>query len=221
MSDFVLSIFTSAATGALLSAAVAWLFRAWISERLKGAIQYEYNQKLESYKSEIQAQSAIEMERIRSQLSIAAAERQVQFAGLHQKRSKVIAEAYDLLVNARRECEAFTSYIVVVGGRPLSEAHWNGLSAVQKFARYIDSNRVYFPFELCIPLDQLSARMLVEMHAPITLVRYPEENLPLHIGQQREEAIARVREYFEKEFPAARGALEREFRRLLGDRPHE
>lgn len=221
MSDFILSTLFSAGSGGLLIAIAAWLSKSWISERLKADIQHVYNQKLETYKNELQAQSALEMERMRSQLSITATERQVQFAGLHQKRSKVIAEVYDLLVKANRECAAFTSYVIVVGHRPLSEIHWNALSAVQSFVRHIDSNRVYFPFELCIPLDQLSTRMLVEIHAPMALVRYPDENLPPHIVHQREEAIAVVREYFDNEFPAARGALEYEFRKLLGDRPSE
>lgn len=217
MYDFLINTLASATAGGALIALLAWISKSWISERLKADIQHIYNQKLESHKNELQAQSALSMERMRSQLSIAATERQVQFAGLHQKRSTVIAAAYDLLVTAHRECASFTSYIVVSGGRPLSESHWNGLSAVQKFARYIDSNRVYFPAALCKPLEHLSGRMLVEMHAPMTLVRYADDNLPVHVAQQREEAIDRVRQYFDQEFPSARAALEHEFRKLLGD----
>jgi hypothetical protein len=47
--DTFMTIATSGVTGALL----VWLFRNWISERLKQSIQHEYSQKLENHKAEL------------------------------------------------------------------------------------------------------------------------------------------------------------------------
>jgi hypothetical protein len=48
-------------------------------------------------KSKLKSESDVEVERLRSQLSIAAAERQFRFSKLHEKRADAIAEVYALL----------------------------------------------------------------------------------------------------------------------------
>src|ERR1035441_1672065 len=45
MSDFAKSILASAGFSAVFSGAIIWLFKSWISERLKNAIAHEYEQK--------------------------------------------------------------------------------------------------------------------------------------------------------------------------------
>ncbi|MCO2622877.1 hypothetical protein [Pseudomonas aeruginosa] len=47
------SIVASIVSGAVGAAAISWLLRTWIAERLKQSISYEYFQKLESYKTEL------------------------------------------------------------------------------------------------------------------------------------------------------------------------
>ena len=51
--DIIISVISSAAGGGL----VVWLFRTWISTRIKTAIQYEYDQKLETHKARIKTES--------------------------------------------------------------------------------------------------------------------------------------------------------------------
>jgi hypothetical protein len=48
---FIFESITSAATGGILIAALAWIFRSWITERLKNAIKHEYDRDLESYRA--------------------------------------------------------------------------------------------------------------------------------------------------------------------------
>ncbi|MBN1274237.1 MAG: hypothetical protein JXB26_18395 [Candidatus Aminicenantes bacterium] len=47
--ETILSVLSGGASGALL----VWILRKWISERLKQSIRYEYSQKLESHKAEL------------------------------------------------------------------------------------------------------------------------------------------------------------------------
>jgi len=47
------NILVSVVSGATGAAAVSWFLRTWIAERLKQSISYEYSQKLESYKTEL------------------------------------------------------------------------------------------------------------------------------------------------------------------------
>jgi hypothetical protein len=65
-----------------------------LSERLKNAIKHEYDVRLESHKAVLQAESGAEIERLRAELSIAAAQRNVTFSKLHERRLAVIAATY-------------------------------------------------------------------------------------------------------------------------------
>lgn len=49
------NIFLSMLSGATAAAAISWILRTWLAERLKQSISYEYSQKLESYKTELNA----------------------------------------------------------------------------------------------------------------------------------------------------------------------
>jgi phosphate/sulfate permease len=98
--EFVVSLIASAGISAAMAGFVVWLTKSWISERLKSSIKHEYDEKIETHKAQLKAQSDLEAERLRSQLNIASIEHEVKFAGLHNKRAEVIAELYSLLVQA-------------------------------------------------------------------------------------------------------------------------
>jgi hypothetical protein len=57
--QIVLTIIASLIASGTLTGALIWLTREWISARLKSSIQHEYNQKLETYKAQLQAQNEI------------------------------------------------------------------------------------------------------------------------------------------------------------------
>lgn len=50
MSEFVASVLSTTAVSGVLLAALAWILRSWIGERLKNAIRHEYDRGIESYK---------------------------------------------------------------------------------------------------------------------------------------------------------------------------
>ena len=49
-------VIVSAASGAAVSGLLLWLVKEWLSTRLKGSIQHEYNQKLETYKADVKTE---------------------------------------------------------------------------------------------------------------------------------------------------------------------
>jgi short subunit dehydrogenase-like uncharacterized protein len=95
--NFVAQVLASATVSTALSAILVWLTKTWISGRLRGSIKSESDQRLEAHKAQRKAQSDIEIEKLRSQLSISATEHQVRFANLHEKRAEVITTTYSLL----------------------------------------------------------------------------------------------------------------------------
>jgi hypothetical protein len=97
MENFLAQVLTSVTISTTLSAILVWLTKTWISERLRSSVKSEYDQKLETHKAQLKAQFDVEVEKLRSQLSISATEHQVRFANLHEKRAEVIAKTCFLL----------------------------------------------------------------------------------------------------------------------------
>lgn len=57
LATFLLTLITSAGASILLSAALLWLARSWISERLHRSIQHEYDQKLALLNASLKAEA--------------------------------------------------------------------------------------------------------------------------------------------------------------------
>ena len=66
MDTLVLSILASAGVSGALVSLLIWFSKEWISTRLKTAIQHEYDQKLESLKSQLKAQSDVALVELRA-----------------------------------------------------------------------------------------------------------------------------------------------------------
>jgi hypothetical protein len=217
MNEFALSLITSAAVSALLSGFVVWLTKTWIGERLKSAIKHEYDEKLESYKAQLKAQTDIETERLKSQLSILAAERQVKFSKLHTTRAEVIAEVYKLLVQTHWDTASFVSPFEIAGEPDKQQKYATAMASTAEFFRYYEKHRIYLPATLCDQLEAAVREMRAKAIRYGTYLRFEDPGLPQHVYQQKYEAWEKAWEYFEKEFPVARAALETELRNLLGD----
>ncbi len=64
MLEFLKNILVSAVAGGLCGGAIIWLFKSWISERLKNAIAYEYTEKLRA----LEHGYAQQLEKLKAQL---------------------------------------------------------------------------------------------------------------------------------------------------------
>jgi hypothetical protein len=66
MSEIAISILTSLAASGALVVMLIWLSKEWITARLRTSIQHEYNQKLESLKSQLKAESDVALVELRA-----------------------------------------------------------------------------------------------------------------------------------------------------------
>ena len=53
--------------------------RTYVTEGVKQAVKNEYDQRLEVHKAQLASQTAVEIEKLKSQLASAAAEKQLRF----------------------------------------------------------------------------------------------------------------------------------------------
>src|SRR5712691_10145063 len=72
-SDVLLNLLLSAASGAAVSGLLMWLFKEWISTRLRGSIQHEYDRKLETHKAQLKAEQEIAILNIKTAVAREAA----------------------------------------------------------------------------------------------------------------------------------------------------
>jgi hypothetical protein len=66
MKELLLSIISSLAFSGLLTGALVFLAKSWISQRLKSAIEHEYAEKLEYYKTCLKTEHDLALERLKA-----------------------------------------------------------------------------------------------------------------------------------------------------------
>jgi hypothetical protein len=144
--------------GAIIgSGSALWILRTVLSERLKAAIKAEYDEKLETHKAQLKAQSDIAIERLRSSLAMAANERHLVFSKLHEKRLEVIAEVYASL---HAFIGALGNYAVSLGpmaqkGPSQSERGQKAAEIGYGFAALYGEKQIFIPKPTAKKLDQI------------------------------------------------------------------
>ena len=208
--DFAVQIITSVTVSAVFAGLLIWLTKSWISERLKNAIKSEYDQKLETHKAQLKAQSDIEIEKLRSQLNITATEHEVRFARLHERRAEVIAETYSLLKDLYLLLADYVKIFEPAGDKSKEERRSLAKAAHQAFRAYYTSRLVFFPKAAANKLEAIDFQLVQTFNEFVFGVEMAKET----------STIKKWTEIFERvgsEIKTALSELEDEFRRLLGD----
>jgi hypothetical protein len=210
-SDFLLEMITVAGVSAVLTSLLIWLTKSWISERLKNAIKNEYDQKLETHKSQLKAQTDVEIEKLKSSLSIAAAERHVKFIKLHEDRAKFIADAYALLKDVYSTFQDYVKIFEPAGDKPRAERRQIALDAHLALRKYYPRKIIYIPKAIADKLESIDMELVKTFN---------EFSFTIDFQKQETVDAKKWMEIFEKmrgEMKQALNDLEDEFRKLLGD----
>lgn len=208
--DFIITVISSAAVSSVLAGLLIWLTKSWISERLKNAIKNEYDEKLETHKSQLKAQTDIEVEKLKSSLSIAAAEQGVKFSTLHKDRAEVIANTYALLKDVYRTMQDYVKIFEPAGDKPREERKQLAVDAHKAFSDYYPKKLIYLPSQTVTKLEEINGELVRTFNEFVFNIDY----------QQGAGDANKWNEIFTKmngEMQDALKELENEFRKLLGD----
>lgn len=207
--DYFVSIgLTSAAFGAFAS----WLTHLYFSEKIKGRIKSEYDEKLETHKAQLKAQADVEIEKLKNELSIAAAKTQFQFSKLHEKRAEIIAEVYASLREAITCLSEYTKVFEPVGGTSRDERRKNAMDAANAFAKLYAANQIFIPESAAGKLDEINQ----ELKSAFLQFAYEVDVMPSR-AMNHTRTWVEVSEKVAKLSKIALRELERDFRSLLGD----
>jgi hypothetical protein len=191
---------------AALLVVLGWLARSFGSQLLA--------KDLEKFKNDLAAASTQATERLKHELQMAAKGHEVRFSKLHERRAKVVAEIYGLLVEVEWAAQSLVAVVEVVGEKSKREKYVIAFNKAGDFFQCFEKNRIYLPKELCDELERFVREMRFEVIKVGTFLRIEHPNE--HMVQEQAKVWARAGEYMQKEAPAAKAALEMEFRRLLG-----
>jgi hypothetical protein len=209
-SEFVLEILTSASVSAVLSASLIFLSKSWITERLKGAIKSEYDQKLETHKAQLKSEAETQIEQLKASLSIAAAEKQVKFSKLHENRAEVIANTYSLLKNTLLTFKDYVKAFEAVGELPRSDRKKVAVKAHNAFREYFPTKTIYIPIGTADKIDAIDKKLVNSFNQFALQIDGVENRVDY---EKWDEVIKRL----SGEVSEALTELEIEFRHLLGD----
>jgi len=133
---------------------IVFIFRTWISEKLKNSIQHEYDQKMELFRAQLNAKSDKEIEELKAKLQIAATERSVQFSLIYTKSAETLAETYARLIAFRQAVADYVSYIEYKGGPTKAESRTVVGNKLADFQEFYRPKRIYIPRNLAAQIDK-------------------------------------------------------------------
>lgn len=129
MSDLI-TILSSVGISALLSAALIFLAKSWMLERLKNAIKHEYDEKLETHKA---------------QLKLLEAERSIRLTRVFEKTAETIATTYAKLWAFHKAVEDCTQRGDHSDFAQNQELERNIQSKYADVLQYFLPHKIYFP----------------------------------------------------------------------------
>lgn len=210
--SFFTSIITSATVSALLTAALVWLTKSVISARLKSAIKSEYDQKLETHKAQLKAQSDVAIEKLKSKLQIASVEHEAKFSRLQEKRAIVIADTYGKLKALVTAIADYTKAFEPVGGLPRDERRVIAANCHTEFSNYYSKNLIFFPRKTANDLEVLNLELIRVFNKFAITVDRQQNTDPTAFDRQME-----ILNNLDGEIKEALAKLEDDFRSLLGE----
>jgi hypothetical protein len=220
--DFAVTLLSSAGVSAALCGVLVWLARAWIGERLRGAIQAEYAEKLETLKAQLQAEAAlkletyratlkaqgdVELEKLRASLAIAAAERNAQAGNLLQRRFDAIATLHAQLLRVHAAGQRRQGQFTYPDA---PDSRVETLEAVRAFSEAYRDWGIFLPKRTADRIDGIIEAISMSFAFVSTALQTEEP-----ARRKLQEGIERLG----RDISATVADLEVELRALMGDEP--
>lgn len=162
--------------------------------------------------TELKANSAAELEKLRSALAIAAAERHVRFSKLHERRAEAVAETYGFLRSLHSRLSEYVKIFEPAGDRPKEERRNDVAEAHKAFFDFYLKNRIFLSKSAVEKIEDFNRKSIKAFYRFFYGVEMAKG-----AGGAGTDKWMEVFTQVNDEMPLALGELEDEFRRLLGD----
>lgn len=156
------------------------------------------------------------MERVRADLSIAAAEQQIQFARLHEARAEVIAETYALLTDLHIKLGNYVKIFEPAGDAPKEDRRHAVHEAHRAFISYYPRKRIFLPEAAVEKIDRINEQSVSAFYDFFYGVEMTQKT-----GTGDARKWLSIFEKVRDEMPVALKELACDFRTLLGDKSEQ
>lgn len=192
-----------------LSGLLLWLTKSWISERLKGAIRDEYDQKLETHKAQLKCVYDKEIEQLKAQLQIAAAEQSIRLSRVFERTAETIATTYAKLLAFNTAALNYTQLM-----EPSDDPKRLELREIvqDKAADFVE---FYLPSQIYIPKTTRVKIAIFYNHLD-HLTRRFAQSLLLDAKNENVDEWAKTYNKLHDQIPELLTSLEEDFQRILG-----
>jgi hypothetical protein len=213
MDKTILTILTSGVVSAGIATLLIFIFKSWISERIKGSIQHEYDQKLVAYEAQLKAASDVSIEQLKSQLQITAAERSIKLSKVFEQQADTIAETYAKLVDIISAIGEYTAIMEFSTTPPKAERRLKVGDKMMGFLSYYRPRRIYLPKETQAKIDAF-----VEQLHQITMkfMFDVEQRLQRPVEKAEDDTWMKTIMYLNKDCVEIMSALDADLKRILG-----
>jgi hypothetical protein len=190
-------------------------------EAHKAMLKSEYDGKLATHKALLKRQSDIEIEQLKSRLSIVASQRQIQFTNLQEKRATILAETHGYLVEiigalysflVSRDALIDAAYKFHRTSESVDEKSRRFSESYSEFDRFFSRNRIFLPKSTADKIGSILGDLLLTSwqveYAVKDAIQDPDKRDLLDSYSKIKKPIDEVT-----------AELEEEFRVLLGDEP--
>ena len=220
----------------VLPIAITFLFREWISTRIRCSIQNEYAAQQERLKADLQsqieekkAQLQGELEGLRAGYRKALDENQVRFGKLHVDQAEVLRELYKLLMILREGARGFTTLPKFGGTKEDYYEKYDQVNnavskAYSECKDYFLINRLFLSESLAKSIEAFLRETfenidLFDVHNDQECLKYSDDEDKRMAARERQKAKHRIFRENQELFQE----IERQFRNILGieDLDHE
>jgi hypothetical protein len=187
-------------------------------ERSKDRIASESVLQLARTEAALRLAGNTEVERLKAELAVVAAEHSIMLSRLQDRRAEVIDELYGKLADAIREITSFVNVTEMAGEPTKAEKGRRAADAYNAFIQYFDRKKVWLPADCCARVEELRGKMLSPM-VQFDVYRTVPDSAPPHVQEDKLKmwlgAFTAMTATTETAVPAARAALEKAMRDLL------
>jgi len=201
-------IYAISASGIAI-AALAWLAKAIISHFL--------SKDVETFKAKIQAESGIEIKKLKSALNQTAYEHEVVFGHLHKQRLEAILEIHAALLDIKSAVERVVTLHQgpnfhedrITNGRIAEEKARNFYPLFERKKLFLDEKLAAEIDALVVKFFQLALRFNIEMNLATLPIPHERHDTASNVWMANWNS-------FDKELTPIMRSLENQFRTLLG-----
>lgn len=212
----IVTILSSAGVSALLSAGLIFLARNWLSERIKGAIKSEYDQKLESHKAQLRAQNDTALEHFKAELQIAASDRSIRLGEVFVRVVDTVEGTYSRLIAFHDAVGRYTSFIEHESDGTKEERRKIVADKYGEFLDYYRPRRPLLPKSTVQRIDEFRTQLQKYTIDFMWGVEKDGDSKKIQRGKEDPDTWSKTHTFMTEKVPGILENLDDDIRELLG-----